>query len=159
MTEPHTPPSSYILRELHDIAMPESVSWVPQTIGWKILVTVGIFTLIYFTFRFIRYRWHNHYRTEAIAAIARLDPADNNMPQSLFSILKVVLIYLDSSNAPLFGNALLKKLDEINPEGSSFNDEVANQWLQSIMDPSVELTHSQRVILLQRATKWVKAHD
>ncbi|WP_154215052.1 DUF4381 family protein, partial [Vibrio parahaemolyticus] len=32
-----TPPSTYILRELHDVAVPPSVSWYPQTIGWKIL--------------------------------------------------------------------------------------------------------------------------
>ena len=31
MAQTHTPPSTYILRDLHDVAVPESVSWLPQT--------------------------------------------------------------------------------------------------------------------------------
>ncbi len=158
MTEPHTPPATYILRELHDVAVPESVSWMPQTIGWKILAAVGIFTLICFICRFIRQRWNNRYRREATVAITRLEPAHNDMPKTLFTILKMVLIYLDSSNASLFDIALLKKLDETNPKGPPFCDDVAKRWLQSLMDPSVELDHAQRVVLLERAAKWVKHH-
>lgn len=41
MTIQHTPPSTYILRELHDVAVPESVSWLPQTVGWKVLAIIG----------------------------------------------------------------------------------------------------------------------
>ena len=40
MSDLPTPPSTYILRELHDVAVPSSVSWYPQTIGWKILAAV-----------------------------------------------------------------------------------------------------------------------
>ncbi len=40
MTVEHTPPSTYINYANCDVAIPESVSWVPQTIGWKILGTL-----------------------------------------------------------------------------------------------------------------------
>ncbi len=159
MTEQHTPPASYILRELHDVTVPESVSWMPQTLGWKILILVAMFVLLYLTFRFACQRWHNRYRTEAMTAITRLDLADKKMPRSLFTILKVVLTYRDSRYASLFGSAFLEKLDESNPKGDTFGDEVAKQWLQSLIDPSVELSHLQRAILLERALNWVQHHD
>ncbi|MCZ8485299.1 DUF4381 domain-containing protein, partial [Vibrio lentus] len=46
MAVEHTPPSTYILRDLHDVAIPESVSWMPQTIGWKILGVILLLVAI-----------------------------------------------------------------------------------------------------------------
>ncbi|HDM8140995.1 TPA: DUF4381 domain-containing protein, partial [Vibrio harveyi] len=65
MTDLHTPPSTYILRELHDVAVPESVSWVPQTIGWKILAVIGAIVLMYLGYRLLHHWWDNRYRKEA----------------------------------------------------------------------------------------------
>ncbi|MGR5458186.1 DUF4381 domain-containing protein [Vibrio sp. PNB22_1_1] len=159
MTDLHTPPSTYILRELHDVAVPESVSWVPQTIGWKILAVIGAIVLMYLGYRLVHHWWDNRYRKEAIEAISRLNPDDASMPQALFSILKMVLIHLDSRTARLFDTAFLRKLDALNPKHKMFDDEVSKRWLQSIVDPSVELEKKERLQLIERATKWVKEHD
>ncbi|BBM66568.1 hypothetical protein VA249_32140 [Vibrio alfacsensis] len=159
MTELHTPPSTYILRELHDVTVPESVSWVPQTIGWKILAVVGAIVLMYLGYRLAHYRWDNRYRKEAIEAISRVNPDDASMPKALFSILKIVLIHLDSRHARLFDTAFLRKLDELNPKHKVFDDELSKRWLQSIVDPSIELGKTERLQLLERATEWVKEHD
>ncbi len=115
MTDLHTPPSTYILRELHDVAVPESLSWVPQTIGWKILAVIGAIVLMYLGYRLLHHWWDNRYRKEAIEAISRLNPDDASMPKALFSILKIVLIHLDSSHARLFDTAFLRKLDALKP--------------------------------------------
>ncbi len=159
MTELHTPPGTYILRELHDITIPESVSWVPQTIGWKILAVVGVMILIYLGYRLAHQCWDNRYRKEALEAILHLSPADANMPKALFSIVKIVLIHLNSSNAHLFDTAFLCKLDQLNPKHKMFNDEISKRWLQSIIDPGVDLKHSERLLLLERATTWLKEHN
>ena len=51
MAVEHTPPSTYILRDLHDVAIPESVSWIPQTIGWKILGVILLLIAVYLAYR------------------------------------------------------------------------------------------------------------
>ncbi|EKZ9011035.1 DUF4381 domain-containing protein [Vibrio sp. 665] len=166
MSDLPAPPSTYILRELHDVAVPPSVSWYPQTIGWKILAAVVLIALVYVVYRLARQWWHNRYRKEALLAISQIKSSDKDMPKVLFSVLKVVLIHIDSRNAKLFDTAFLRKLDALYPQTEDsqanslvvFNDELSKRWLQSIVDPSVMLTNEDRVTLIARAKNWVSEH-
>ncbi|EHV9834647.1 DUF4381 domain-containing protein [Vibrio vulnificus] len=159
MTIQHTPPSTYILRELHDVAVPESVSWLPQTVGWKVLAIIGGLVLLYIGYRYLRFRWDNRYRAEALQAIAQLDPKDPAMASELFSIVKQVLIYHDSGYARLFGNAFLAVLNQLIPTQPLFDDELAIQWVQSTVNANVPLSESARATLKARAALWVKSHQ
>ena len=115
MTVEHTPPSTYILRELHDVAIPNSVSWAPQTIGWKILGVILLLAALYLAYRLALRWWNNRYRKEALNELMLLDARDINSPEQAFKVLKVVLRYLDSSNAKLFGQAYVKRLNAYLP--------------------------------------------
>ncbi|EGQ7831283.1 TPA: DUF4381 domain-containing protein [Vibrio vulnificus] len=159
MTIQHTPPSTYILRELHDVVVPERVSWLPQTVGWKVLAIIGGLVLLYIGYRYLRFRWDNRYRAEALQAIAQLDPKDPAMASELFSIVKQVLIYHDSGYARLFGDAFLAVLNQLIPTQPLFDDELAIQWVQSTVNPNVPLTESARATLKARAALWVKSHQ
>ncbi|RSD30070.1 DUF4381 domain-containing protein [Vibrio pectenicida] len=159
MTELHKPPSTYILRQLHDVVVPDSVSWLPQTIGWKVLAVFGFALLAYGLYCKAWQWWVNRYRSEAIQAISRLKPSDADQPQELFSILKIVLIYLDNANAPLFDEQFLQKLDALNPNSVQFTDEVGKRWVKSVFDPNIVLDASECLLLNQRAMEWVKRHD
>ncbi|HAS6242292.1 DUF4381 domain-containing protein [Vibrio vulnificus] len=159
MTIQHTPPSTYILRELHDVAVPESVSWLPQTVGWKVLAIIGGVVLLYIGYRYARFRWDNRYRVEALQAIVPLDPKDPAMTSELFSIVKQVLIYHDSRYARLFGDAFLAALNQLMPTQPLFDDELAIQWVQSTVNPNVPLTESERATLKERVALWVKSHQ
>ncbi|MBN8031112.1 DUF4381 domain-containing protein [Vibrio vulnificus] len=159
MTIQHTPPSTYILRELHDVAVPERVSWLPQTVGWKVLAIIGGLVLLYIGYRYLRFRWDNRYRAEALQAIAQLDPKDPAMASELFSIVKQVLIYHDSGYARLFGNAFLAVLNQLIPTQPLFDDELAIQWVQSTVNANVPLSESARATLKARAALWVKSHQ
>lgn len=158
MANIHTPPSTYILRELHDVAVPQSVSWFPQTIGWKALAAVSLIILLYISYRLIHRWWDNRYRTEAIDAISNLDLSDHRMPLVLFSILKIVLVHLDPSNARLFDTQFLNRLNELTPKQVYFDEALSNRWLLSIIDTSVVLDNSERVLLQQQAIFWLKEH-
>ncbi|MHB2107616.1 DUF4381 domain-containing protein [Vibrio vulnificus] len=159
MTIQHTPPSTYILRELHDVAVPESVSWLPQTVGWKVLAIIGGLVLLYIGYRYLRFRWDNRYRAEALQAIAQLEPKDPAMASELFSIVKQVLIYHDSGYARLFGDAFLAVLNQLIPTQPLFDDELAILWVQSTVNPNVPLAESARATLKARAALWVKSHQ
>jgi len=158
MATVHTPPSTYILRDLHDVTVPESVSWWPQTIGWKLLALVVLLALVYWSYKALRHWWNNRYRSEALTALNELNPQDNDTGKRLFSILKVVLVYLNSGNARLFDAAFLGKLDELSLGQPTFNDQTAKQWQQSLVNPNIELSSEQNAELIKRAQVWLKQH-
>ena len=166
MAVEHTPPSTYILRELRDVTIPDSVSWFPQTIGWKILGVALLFAAFYLAYRLALRWWNNRYRKEALKALMVLDARDKNSTERTFKVLKVVLRYLDRSNAKLFGQAYVNRLNAYLPvnAGTStksnafFTDEVSGLWMQSLIDPKVRLTFEQRLEVIQTAMMWLKLH-
>ena len=115
MAVEHTPPSTYILRELRDVTIPDSVSWFPQTIGWKILGVALLLVAFYLAYRLALRWWNNRYRKEALKELMVLDARDKNSTERTFKILKVVLRYLDSGNAKLFGQAYVNRLNAYLP--------------------------------------------
>ena len=159
MSIEHSPPSTYILRELHDVTVPGSVSWVPQTIGWKIVLAVLIVIAGYVCYRWLQRWWHNRYRTEAIAALNQLAVEQPQFDDSLFSVLKIVLVYLDPANAKLFSTPFLQKLDGLSKGRCSFNDELSHKWVESLVNPAIVLDDGEREVLRQRALLWVKTHQ
>ncbi|PTO64599.1 DUF4381 domain-containing protein [Vibrio splendidus] len=166
MAVEHTPPSTYILRELHDVAIPDSVSWAPQTIGWKILGVILLLVAIYLAYRLALRWWNNRYRKEALQELVLLDARDKNSTERTFKVLKVVLRYLDSSNAKLFGQAYVNRLNAYLPGSANtsensnafFADEVSKLWMQSLIDPNVRLSFEQRLEVIQTAMMWLKLH-
>ncbi|MEZ8792288.1 DUF4381 domain-containing protein [Vibrio splendidus] len=166
MAVEHTPPSTYILRELHDVAIPDSVSWAPQTIGWKILGVILLLVAIYLAYRLAQKWWNNRYRKEALQELVVLDARDKNSTERTFKVLKVVLRYLDSSNAKLFGQAYVNRLNAYLPGSANtsensnafFADEVSKLWMQSLIDPNVRLSFEQRLEVIQTAMMWLKLH-
>ncbi|CAH6832197.1 conserved hypothetical protein [Vibrio chagasii] len=165
MTVEHTPPSTYILRELHDVAIPNSVSWAPQTIGWKILGVILLLAALYLAYRLALRWWNNRYRKEALNELMLLDARNKNSPEQAFKVLKVVLGYLDSSNAKLFGQAYVKRLNAhlpVNAQTESnnafFAEEISELWMQSLIDPKVRLTFEQRSEVIQTSMMWLKLH-
>lgn len=166
MAVEHTPPNTYILRELRDVTIPDSVSWFPQTIGWKILGVALLLAAFYLAYRLALRWWNNRYRKEALKELTVLDARDKNSTERTFKVLKVVLRYLDRSNAKLFGQAYVNRLNAYLPvnAGTStnsnafFTDEVSGLWMQSLIDPKVRLTFEQRLEVIQTAMMWLKFH-
>ena len=95
-----------------------------------------------------------------------LDARDKNSTERTFKVLKVVLRYLDSSNAKLFGQAYVNRLNAYLPVSANtsensnafFADEVSELWMQSLIDPNVRLSFEQRLEVIQTAMMWLKLH-
>ncbi|MGC9493402.1 DUF4381 domain-containing protein [Vibrio genomosp. F10] len=162
MSIEHTPPSTYILRNLHDIAIPESVRWFPQTIGWKMVGCALLLVALYFAYGMVRHWWTNRYRQEAVYALKSIDPQEKKAAERAFKILKVVLRHLDSRNARLFGQPCLNQLDAYRTSNKKasplFTDALSQRWMQSLIDPKTELTRDQRVEVINKSLEWIKSH-
>lgn len=63
------------LQNLADIALPQPVSWWPQTWGWAVVVLVLLALAGWFAFCRVRSFRANRYRRAALAELARLEAA------------------------------------------------------------------------------------
>lgn len=151
------PPDSYMLRNIHEVQLPNEVSWFPQTIGWQILFVAVVLFVLYRAYRFILHWWNNRYRKEAVEALKNVGENDSDWPYRLVKIIKVVMVYLDSSNASLHGKQLLMKLDCYDERQLSFtDDEAAQQWLACCENS--KLTPPEFEYIRRRLIQWVETH-
>ncbi|MGF1686508.1 DUF4381 domain-containing protein [Photobacterium japonica] len=160
----HTPPSSYMLREMHEVPVPDSVSLWPQTVGWQVLGVIVVLWLAYMIYRRVWVWWQNRYRTEALAALDTLGNTQNMTPsersQALFRVLKTVLVYLDSRHASLFGVPFLQQLERYMPHSQGgFNTALGQRWMQSLVNPTITLDASECKALFACSRVWIKAHE
>lgn len=168
----HTPPSTYLLRDFVDVTIPESVSWMPQTVGWKVLGALLLIVFALLVIRTIDNWWHNRYRREALNALRRIEKLGYGVEDALFSVLKVVLVHVHYSNAKLFGRAFLKVLDETTPNSKSskvkldgvlypvkFDDDLGERWLVTLISKESTLSESERSLMMMRSQYWVKHHS
>jgi len=152
------PPDSYMLRNIREVAVPDAVSWFPQTLGWKIVFAAIAIWVGYQIYRKTVHWWNNRYRNEAIDALAKIEREDPNWPYKLVNVIKIVMVYLDSNNASLYGSGLLKQMDNYAVQTLPLaEDEDVHQWLacaenSKLTPPDFEYIH-------RRLVEWVKVHQ
>ncbi|HIF9408425.1 TPA: DUF4381 domain-containing protein [Photobacterium damselae] len=154
----HSLPSTYILRDLQDVSLPQSVSWAPVTIGWKILLVLLVLLLIYFFIQWVRQKWQNRYRKEALQAVSSLCCRDPQFSVHLFTIIKTVLVYINPYYAPLQGQSFLDQLVEMTSEPLFFSDALSLRWMASLFDPTVVLTELECQRLQTQLLHWLQVH-
>ncbi|MBY3495318.1 DUF4381 domain-containing protein [Rhizobium laguerreae] len=114
------------LRSLHDIAMPEPVSWMPQTWGWGVLTGALLVMLALTGIRWIlRYR-ADAYRREAMALLTVIDEQLRNPAtrrdgiRVLCEVLKrtALAAWPRAEVASLSANAWTRFLEAHDPDGA-----------------------------------------
>lgn len=132
-----TPPTSYMLRELKEVGLPDPVSWLPQTLGWKLLLALLLGFIAYRIYQKLTYWWQNRYRQEAIEAVQRLSEDDPQWPWQMMKIIKIVMVYLEPKNAPLYGEPLLRQMENYQQSHTILADQLFQQWIKCLEDPNV----------------------
>lgn len=163
MTQP-APPSSYILKDLIEIALPDAVSWWPQTLGWQILgVLVLVFLLLWAFYRYRLYRF-NRYRREALKAIATIEQscgqsASQSVMSDVFLVLKVAAAHVEPSLASHLDRQFLRYLDTSASLAEGFDSPAGQRWLDGLVQPGITLSDNQTQQVLTLANRWVKRHS
>lgn len=152
--------SSYVLRELVETPLPSSISWWPQTIGWKILGVCLVIGVLYGCYRAAVHWWHNRYRREALDALMHI-----NLMQpyaalvELSRITKITLNYaFPTQTASLMGTPLLTFLDATAP--TQLNTSLGIRWQHALLRAPDDNALSNEEIqqLKQQLILWVKHH-
>ena len=88
-----------VLKGFVEIDAPEqAISWLPQTIGWLVLVLVLIVLALYRGYRYYQYWFNNRYRKSAVAALNKL--TEQGLPPDAF--IQQVAIILKATALHLF---------------------------------------------------------
>ncbi|MBD1572003.1 DUF4381 domain-containing protein [Vibrio sp. S17_S38] len=155
-----TPPSSYILKGLQEVGLPEPVSWWPQTMGWKILAGVGLVLLILWLYRRGQRWWGDRYRREAIEVINTLDINNSQFEYQAFVIIKRVMGYLNPADQALYGEEFQTALNAYIPSDSSkIEAELLRRWMLSLNSRKEALNMEDKQRIHQHCLFWIREHQ
>ena len=82
---------NYALRDFFEVISPDSISWLPQTVGWRWLAAGLLLLAVRYSWRTLRHWYRNRYRREAIK---RLQEVSKNYgsPEFLTDLNRVLKI-------------------------------------------------------------------
>jgi hypothetical protein len=156
------------LEKLHEILLPNPVSWMPQTIGWYVALGVILFVAGWWVYRRLRHHRTNRYRRLALEELAVIEQ-ELQRPEKRAKALAEIPALLKwtalstfprSEVAGLSGEKWLAFLDKT-MGGKNFTEgegrllpELAYASVQRI----AQLPDEQITNLLQLIRRWIKIH-
>lgn len=159
MTQP-APPSTYILRDLIDVDLPDHVSWMPQTIGWKLVGLALLAVLIWWSYKTAKKWWFNRYRHEAIRMTEQLQTQDPKFEYKAFVIMKRVMGYVYPEQKALFGETFMDALNAYPTETPLQLDvELGQDWMKALSSQRDALSDAQKNTLKAYMLAWFEQHQ
>lgn len=163
----HEPPSSYMLRKISEVTVPDHVSWFPQTIGWQILACILMAFISYKTVLWGKEWWENRYRREALSLVLSMQKSsfstesqNSQITLDLFEVMKAVVTYLNPKKANAFGHAFLIELDDFLPqEQAEFTNEIGQHWMRALVQKRHALSTQELKQLFVMSERWLREHD
>ena len=154
---------NYNLHGIEEVQLPDAISWMPQTLGWKVLFVFLLLGLCFFLFRKVKLWWRNRYRREALRQLAQL--ALTESPSTVVSrlpfLLKATALqrYPRADIASLSGERWLEFLSK-HYLGPTFNDALGQQLITITYQHPEQCTLSdeEAAELVNRARQWIKTH-
>ena len=144
--------SAPALSKLHDFYQPAPPSWMPQTIGWYVLLGVLVALALFGAIRGLRSWIRNRYRREALREI------ETAAVVQLSEILKRVAMVTWPRNhvASLTGQAWTRFLAD--SSGLNGFDSAPGEHIEMIALINAPGTPQEQQRLKQLASEWVKKH-
>lgn len=154
-----------LLQSLVAPPMPEPISWLPQTLGWKVLAVLLLLVALQQSIQ-AAVRWRQlRYRREAMAKIRFLQHSltDNNRVASIKALNRVlketaVFSFGDKTVASLQREHWLQFLNQSGAE--KLDETLGDAWQIALYVPEerVALDDKQCRLLLEFALVWVATH-
>lgn len=154
---------NYNLHGIEEVHLPDSVSWMPQTIGWKVLGVLLLLLFVAYLYRQATKWWRNRYRREALKQLAALESTEDGytIVSRLPFLLKATALQLFTREdiASLAGDAWLEFLTDHYP-GPSFTDKLGRQLITISYQHSQQWALSEQDVaeLVARTRDWIKRH-
>lgn len=154
------PGSTLMVRDLVHPQLPEMISYMPQTIGWKLLFISLMGFIFYKAYCFISRYLANRYRREGLKQLQQLSNQPHLVVHGVNQILKHAACYAYSHTkiAGLVDGKWLVFLSE--NSDAEFNNELGLRWQQALFNPNLLSQISpQEITQLKQLTKsWLITH-
>jgi hypothetical protein len=142
-----------LLERMHDLAMPDSIAWLPQTDGWWTLLAWATAVTLLVILKWRAYRHRNRYRREALIQLQHLVEADEPAAQVAELVKRTALtVYPRSEVAGLYGDswaAFLVQTSGTDPVVAS----AAGRLAVASFRPDVTTTE-----IAPCAERWIRRH-
>ncbi|MEH6606238.1 MAG: DUF4381 domain-containing protein [Pseudomonadales bacterium] len=151
---------NYILHGIDEIVMPEAVSWMPQTLGWKILAVLVCVGLAFLSYRAASLWLKNRYRRAALRQLDALATEPGSKPSAqLMTILKATALqaFPREQVAGISGESWLEFLDQ-HCDKVQFNSDLGRRLIQSQYAGQVVEDDRQAQQAIAMAKVWVSRH-
>ena len=160
--------SNSALQNLHEIILPEPVSWMPQTIGWYTVFGLIFFVAGWWVYCSLRHYRKNRYRRLALQELAVIEQ-ELQRPEKRATVLSgipvllkgtALLVFPRSEVAGLSGEKWLDFLDKT-MGGKNFTIGEGRLLPELAYAPGArisKLPDEQVGRLLQLLRRWIKRH-
>lgn len=156
---------NYLIRGIEEVELPEPVSWMPQTIGWKVLALLVLLFALYKLYGVAKKWWRNRYRRSALQKLKDLETESGGeylqVVAELPNLLKATALhaYPRAEVAALSGERWLAFLDA-HYSGPSFRAGVGQQLLAVAYQPAAHwhLEPADARTLIAMCRHWLRKH-
>jgi Ca-activated chloride channel family protein len=156
---------NYLVHGIDEILIPEAISWWPSTPGWQVLGVIIVLLLIARATRWVKHRWRNRYRRQALRQLERLQQQAGGQLQDVVTVLPYYIkltalqAYPRADVASLSGPDWLAFLDA-HYSGPSFAGHMGKNLLSVSYLPREQwqLNDTDCHRLIEMSRRWIASH-
>lgn len=146
------------LSKLHEITPPEDISWLPQTLGWQ-LILLGLVAFALYRTYLIYDKWlKNAYRREAVSYLNSLGSSPLDIVQIPVIIKRVALYGFDREEVSQLGGKEWEHWLDKNCAGVNFSGKLSGVLSQLAYSPKPSINKEQLDELKSQVATWVSKH-
>ena len=150
--------SNPLLKGFSEVSAPADISWMPQTLGWQLVLLLIVSYLLYRVYLIAKRHIANAYRRAAMLALVQLGDETSDL-QKIPQLLRRTALYAYDRElvTPLIGQDWENWLDT-QCKGSAFTSTCPGILNQLAYAPEVEIEQAKLMTLKQQVAHWIKNH-
>ncbi|TRX54936.1 DUF4381 domain-containing protein [Thalassomonas sp. M1454] len=147
-----------LLKGFSEVAAPAEVSWLPQTLGWQLVLLLIVSYLLYRVYLIAKRYIANAYRRAALVKLLQLGDEATDV-QKIPQLLRRTALYAYDRElvTPLIGNDWEQWLDQ-ECKGATFAANCPGILNQLAYAPDIAIEPSKLVVFKQQVAHWIKNH-
>lgn len=149
------------LAKLKEIALPESISYFPQTPAWYILFGVIALLILFFLWKQYKHYQNNKYRRVALAELSKIK-SEKTYEEIPELVKRVALVFSDRSEiASLSGETWLEFLNK-SYKGNGFSSDAGSLFVDLAYSSQTRIKlyqQGENENLINLISEWIKKHN
>ncbi|MEW6996207.1 DUF4381 domain-containing protein [Colwelliaceae bacterium BS250] len=146
------------LAKLHEISPPEDISWLPQTLGWQLILLCIVAYSLYRVYLMYDKWLKNAYRREAISYLNSLGSEPADIVQIPVIIKRAALYGFNREEVAQLGGKDWESWLDKNCHGVSFSSQLTGVLSHLAYSPKPSISKEQLDELKSQVSTWVSNH-